>query len=258
MAACRVAAALMGAVPPLLAAACARVPEPRPLVPLEATAVGAVEIYGQGLVATDDSGQSVTFSLDASGSVVAVRVWPGSRLEALYPLRARDTTYFQTGPHRIPVPPPVIWVRVLAPAQETLQSGSQVALEQEAQRCMWNELQRRRPSPGARAPGDTLAQRARPQEPVNLAEIEDRCRRSVGLSGPPPVRQETLVPVAGEYYLLLVVTDAAVDAKRLQLRLAGADISNSSILSVLQALPGVLAGPRARTWAGYAARVGGR
>jgi hypothetical protein len=41
------------------------------------------------------SGETVTFRLDASAGVVILRVWPGWRLDQLYPVHTRDTSYFQ-------------------------------------------------------------------------------------------------------------------------------------------------------------------
>ena len=61
----------LAALPILLAsaAACGRVPRPA-VLPLEVQGVGAVELYGPGLVATDDSGETITFANVAPASVV--------------------------------------------------------------------------------------------------------------------------------------------------------------------------------------------
>jgi hypothetical protein len=241
----------------LPATACAPPPLPRPLVTLQTSAVGAVETYGPGLVATDDSGETATFVLEASAGVVVVRVWPGSRLEPVYPLREKDTTYFQTGTHTVHIAPPSLWV-MRQPGHPPI--GSQGPKEEMADRCMWEELRRVQPSPTTgRAPDDAARRRpqSEPLSPVILAEIEDRCRHQAGLDVAQPGAVPARVP-GGEYYLLLVASDAVFDAKHLVQRLAGIDITNSSIVSVLQVLPAFLASARAHVWAGYAARVGGR
>ena len=70
-----------------------------------------------------------------------------------------------------------------------------------------------------------------------------------------PARPDTLVERGAGYYLVLVASDVPQDARHLRLRLAEMDIAQSTALSVLQALPEVLAGPAARTWAVYEALV---
>lgn len=254
----------LAAIGSLVGAACARAPRPHAIVPLQASAIGAVETYGPGLVATDDSGATVTFALEASAGIVVLRVWPGSRLEPLYPMRNRDTTYFQTGTHMVRVPAPEIWDSLAGVRQPPPAAGSQAAREQEAGRCIWEELRSRRPPPSTRTPADTAARRSplsgqpQPMATADIGAIEDRCRQSVGLTGPPPARTPTRGTAGGEYYIVLVASELSLDAKHLQQKLAGIDITGTDIVAVLQALPGFLAGARAHTWAGYAARVGGR
>jgi len=231
-------------------------PPPAPLVPLESVGVGAVEVYGPGLVGTTDSGGAVTFVLTASASAVLVRVWPGWRLEQLYPLRPKDSTVFQTGWHTVRVPAPVDLTPVLdrprrAPAP-ALSATEQLQVEQ----CVWQEV-RRRQSPPPRAASDT-SRRARPapepvQMPFDYAGIEDQCRRAATQHlSPAPAGQSQAAP---GHYLVLVVSDHAQDARHLGMRLGSVDISESSLASVLQVLPGFLAGADAKTWAGYVARV---
>lgn len=242
-----------------LGVACARTPAPRAIVPLRASAVGAVETFGPGLVATDDSGSTVTFALEASAGIVVVRVWPGWRLDPIYPMRNRDTTYFQTGTHMVRVAVPARWDTLGVTTRPAPVPGSQAALEQEAGRCIWEELRRARPAAPPRAAGDSAAKRpaAQPQpaDVTDIGAIEDRCRRAVGLTTAPPVRQPAAVVATGEYYIVLVASDVTLDARHLQQKLAGIDIAGTDIVAVLQALPGFLAGARARTWAGYAAKV---
>ncbi len=225
-------------------------------VPLRAEAVGAIETYGPGLVATDDSGESVTFALEASAGIVVLRVWPGWRLEPLYPMRRRDTTYFQVGTHTVPVPRPAPF-DTFAAGHAPPPPGSQAAREQEAGRCIFRALQGRRPLPQGRAPGDTAARPREPvpAEPVNIGAIEDRCRRAVGLDTAHARQPGIVVERNREYYIVLVASDQTLDARHLAQKLAGIDITGTDIVQVLQALPGFLAGARARTWAGYAARV---
>jgi hypothetical protein len=262
----RSAAATLAALVPCLAVACASAPRPRAVVPLVTAAVGAVETYGPGLVATDDSGETLIFTLEASASISIVRVWPSNRLEPLYPMRSRDSTYFQSGTHTVRVRAPVTWTSRPAAAPEPQPAGSQAALETEARRCFWDELRREQQAtaPPPPAAGDTSARRR--QLPVrqqggavDLAAIEDRCRRAVGLTASPsPGSRAPESGPGGEYYIVMVASDAAMDAKHLGLKIAAVDITASDIVSVLQVLPGFLAGARAHTWAGYAARVGGK
>ncbi len=226
-------------------------------VPLRADAIGAIETYGPGLIATDDSGETVTFALEASAGVVVLRVWPGWRLEPLYPMRRRDTTYFQVGTHTVPVPRPAPF-DTLAAGHPPPRPGSQAAREQEAGRCIFQALQGQRPLPQGRAPGDTAAgQRGMPvpAEPVNIGAIEDRCRRAAGLDTAHARQPEIVVERSREYYVVLVASDQTLDARHLAQKLSGIDISGTDIVQVLQALPGFIAGARSRTWAGYAAKV---
>jgi hypothetical protein len=242
---------------------CARTPRTHAIVPLQASAIGAIETYGPGLVATDDSGGVVVFALEASAGIVVVRVWPGWRLEPLYPMRNRDTTYFQTGLHMVRVPTPPRWDSIPLVRLPPPVPGSQGALEQEAGRCIWNEVRSHQPPPSAspRAPADSAARRPpgqpAPLEPMDLGAIEDRCRRAVGLTTPPPAPQPARFSALDEYYIVLVASDVTLDAKHLRQKLAGIDITGTDIVAVLQTLPGFLAGARARTWAGYAAKVSG-
>lgn len=250
------AAAALAACAALVGWACAAHPRPRAAVPLRAEAVGAVETYGPGLVATDDSGETVTFVLLASAGVTVMRVWPGWRLELLYPTRNRDTTYFQTGTHVVQVPRPVPWdTLVLRPP---VARGGQAAREQEAQRCISSELQGLRPPPEPRRVADSTKQAQNPPMPVYYpfsGAIEDQCRKAAGLVDTAPARRDSLVRRGREYYLVLVALDLPQDARQVQLKLAGMDIAQSTALSVLQALPGVLAGSAAHTWAAYVTLV---
>ena len=56
-------------------------------------------------------------------------------------------------------------------------------------------------------------------------------------------------------YVVLVASDHIQDARHLAMRLSGVDITRSSLNSVLQVLPGFLAGAGAKKWAGYVALV---
>jgi hypothetical protein len=224
---------------------------------VEAVGVGAVEVYGPGLIGTTDSGDAVTFALTASASAILVRVWPGWRLEQLYPLRPKDSTYFQTGLHTLHVPAPVDLSAVLnrpRPAQEPALSAVEQA---EVEQCVWQEV-RARQTPPPRAASDTSRRvRTAPppvQIPPNYAAIEERCRRAVG-QHPAPAPVEQRQPTPAGHYLVLVVSDHAQDARHLGMRLGAVDISESSLASVLQVLPGFLAGADAKTWAGYVAQV---
>jgi hypothetical protein len=251
------AAAGLAACGALVGWACAAHPRPRLAVPLRPEAVGAVETYGPGLVATDDSGETVTFALAASAGVAVLRVWPGWRLEALYPTRSRDTTYFQTGAHVVQVPRPSPW-DTLVPRPPAAPAG-QAAREEALERCISSELQRRRPSPERRNVADT-SKRARnvpTTDYVDVAAIEYQCRRAVGFPDSAPARRDSLVRRGSAYYIVLVASEAPIDARHLREKLAGTDITFTDIVAVLQALPRFLAGERARSWAGYAARVGG-
>jgi len=231
-------------------------PPPAPLVPLEAVGVGAVEVYGPGLIGTTDSGESVTFALTASASAVLVRVWPGWKLEQLYPLRPKDSTYFQTGLHTVRVPPPVdvtpVLTRRRAPAP-ALSGAEQLQVEQ----CVWQEV-RRRQGPPQRAAGDS-SRRARPapqpvETPFDYAAIEEQCQRAVSQHVVPAPGGQSL-PEPGGQYLVLVVSDHVQDARHLGMRLGAVNITESSLASVLQVLPSFLAGADARIWAGYVAQV---
>jgi hypothetical protein len=122
-------------------------------------------------------------------------------------------------------------------------------------RCFWNEL--RTSVPPLPSPSDsageqpTLAQRLRK---ADLAAIEDSCgagahdrwRLLPGDTVPPPV---------GSYFVVLVASDAPQDARHLRMKLAGMDITASDVIGVLQALPALLAGSSARSWAAYEAFV---
>lgn len=251
------AAAALAACGALVGWACAAHPRPRPAVPLLPQAVGAVETYGPGLVATDDSGETVTFALATPAGVAVLRVWPGWRLEPLYPTRDRDTTYFQVGTHLVQVPRPVPWDTLALRPPAT--PAGQAAREQDAQRCISSELQRQWPPPEPRRRVADTTQRAQnPPMPAyygNTAAIEYQCRKAAGLVDSAPARRDTLVERGAGYYLVLVASDVPQDARHLRLRLAEMDIAQSTALSVLQALPEVLAGPAARTWAVYEALV---
>ena len=232
-------------------------PPPAPLVPLEAVGVGAVETYGPGLVGTTDSGKAVTFALTVSASVILVRVWPGWRLEQLYPLRPKDSTYFQTGLHTVHVPAPVDLTPVLSGPRGAGAPALSAAEQLQVEQCVWQEV-RRRQSPPPRAASDT-SRRARtaPQPveiPFSFAAIEDQCRRAVTQHvAPAPAGQSQVTPVG--QYLVLVLSDHVQDARHLGMRLGAVDITESSLASVLQVLPGFLAGADVKTWAGYVAQV---
>jgi hypothetical protein len=240
------------------AEACAHAARPaEPLIPLEVVGVGAVELYGPGLVGTTDSGSAVTFALTASGSAVLVRVWPGWRLEQLYPLRPKDSTYFQTGLHTVHVPAPVDLTPLLRPQPAARGPELSAAEQLQVEQCVWQEV-RRRQSPPPRAASDT-SRRTPPappptQIPFDYAGIEQRCTRAVSQHiSPAPAARTEATPVG--HYLVLVVSDHAQDARHLQMRLGAVDITESSLASVLQVLPGFLAGADAKTWAGYVAQV---
>lgn len=245
------------------AAACASPPPPPvPLVPLEAAGVGAVEIYGPGLVGTDDSGAAISFALTASASVVLVRVWPGQRLEQLYPLRSKDSTYFQSGWHTVHVPAPVSLAPLFAarrtPAAAPLPAASQAQVDQ----CVWQEIRRRQPAPAPRTVSDTT-RRARPapaplQIPPDYAAIEALCQRAVARPDAPRLSsRDTGVAALPDHYLVLVASDHTQDARHLMMRLGAVNIAESNLAAVLQVLPGFLAGADAKTWAGYVAAVSG-
>ena len=251
------AAAALAACGALLGWSCAARPAPRAVVPLRAATVGAVEIYGPGLVATDDSGETVTFVLQASAGVTVLRVWPGWRVEPLYPIRDRDTAVFHPGTHVLQVPRPVPWdTLALRPSAAP---GGQGAREQAAEQCISSSLEGEQPQPAPRRTADTTGRAQVPPRPpayvVDRGAIEARCRALAGLTDSAPVPRDTLLRHAREYYLMLVASDVAQDAGRLRVRLAGMDITHSSVFAVLHALPAVLAGPAARSWATYVAYV---
>ena len=226
---------------------------PAPLVPLEPVGVGAVGIYGPGLVGSTDSGAALTFALTASASVVVVRVWPGQRLEQLYPLRTKDTTSFATGWHTVHVPAPVDSTPVTGP--EPWPSGAALSAYQQSQleRCVWQELRRYQPA------GRTSSRRGRTQPtpitiPLNYPDIEDQCRRAVSQGEhSTPAGHSAEAPLGP--YVVLVASDHIQDARHLAMRLSAVDITRSSLNSVLQVLPGFLAGAGAKKWAGYVALV---
>lgn len=234
------------------AQACATAPRPAaPLVPLEAVGSGAVEIYGPGLVGTTDSGASVTFALTTSASVVLLRVWPGQRLEQLYPLRPGDTTHFTTGWHTVRVPVPVDSASAMLAGPGPLGAPLSGAQQVQVDRCVWQELKRYQP------PASASNRRGRTQPmpimiPPNYGEIEEACRRAALQNAQAaPAGQGAQTPLGP--YLVLVASDNVQDARHLTMRLGGVDISRSSLTSVLQVLPAFLAGADARTWAGYVA-----
>ncbi len=245
------------------AAACASPPpSPAPLIPLEAAGVGAVEIYGPGLVGTDDSGAAISFALTASASVVLVRVWPGQRLEQLYPLRSKDSTYFQTGWHTVHVPAPVNLAPVLAARRTPAAAPLPAVAQSQVDQCVWQEIRRRQPAPAPRTVSDS-SRRARPapaptplQIPPDYAAIEALCQRAV--ARPDAARlssRDTSAAPLPDHYLVLVASDHAQDARHLTMRLGAVNIAESNLASVLQVLPGFLAGADATTWAGYVAAV---
>jgi len=225
------------------AQACLSAPARRPpLAPLETVTVGAVETFGPGLVGTADSGTTVTFALTAPASVVLVRVWPGSGLEQLYPVASRDSTRFQRGWHSVHIAPAVRWSPDSTP--EGGPRAGNLSTEQEAEiaRCIQQAItsQRRGAARGSRP---------------NMETIEGACMegaRRYSTSHPQPPRRQAAPPA---YYLVLVASDNAQDARHLAMRLGGVDITQSSAMSVLQVLPGFLAGADATVWAGYVAPV---
>lgn len=249
-------AAALAACGALVGWACTARPHPWGAVPLRAEAAGALETYGPGLVATDDSGETVTFALLAPAGVTVLRVWPGWRLEALYPTRNRDTAVFHAGTHVVQVPRPVPWDTLAL--RPTATPGGQGAREGDAERCFSNTLRRQQPPPEPRRAADTTkrAQNPPPLAPfVDHAAIEAQCRAAAGLVDTVPARLDTLVIRGRGYYLVLVASDAAQDAERVRLKLAGMDIRYSPVLSVLQTLPSVMAGSAASSWAAYVAYV---
>jgi hypothetical protein len=224
------------------AQACVSAPARRPpLAPLETVTVGAVETFGPGLVGTADSGTTVTFAVTAPASVVLVRVWPGSHIEQLYPLRSKDSTSFQRGWHEVHIAPPQRW-SADSLAEATRAGGLSSVEQSQFTQCVQQQLTRqRRPA-------------ARGTKP-DLVALDEQCTwilaRYPTQSPRPPQRQ-----AAGlAYYLVLVASDNAQDARHLTMRLAGLDITQSNTMSVLRALPGFLAGADATVWAGYVAPV---
>ncbi len=230
-------------------------PPPPAVVPLQSERVGAVESFGPGLVATDDSGATIQFANIAPASVVIVRVWPSARLEALYPARDRDSTRFPVGLHTVAVAPPRPWMAwpLLGPAEP--REGASSAEEELTMRCFWNELRRQVPPPPPQVRGDTarrtLAERL---GDVDLSAIEDQCRAAARnrFAMPPG---DTMPPAAKGYFLVLVAGEVPQSARHLRLKVAGMDITGSSVVSVLQALPALLAGSGSRRWAAYVAWV---
>jgi hypothetical protein len=234
--------------------ACARVAQPA-VLPLNVQATGAVELYGPGLVATDDSGETITFATVAPANVVIVRVWPGARLQAIYPLRNKDTVTFARGMHTVQVERPRPWMAWPTYTSDPFTAVDTTGEEAMMSRCFWNELRAKvppLPSPADSAAAQTtLARRLRK---ADLAAIEDSCgagahdrwRLLPGDTVPPPV---------GAYFVVLVASDAPQDARRLRMKLAGMDITASDVISVLQALPAILAGSAAHSWAAYEAFV---
>jgi hypothetical protein len=251
------AAATLAACGALVGSGCASPPRSRLAVPLKAEGVGAVETFGPGLVGTDDSGGTVTFALTASAGVAVVRVWPRWRVEPLYPTRDRDTTYFQTGVHVVQVSRPAPWdtLVVRPPA-----AAGQAAREEQAERCVSEELRRRQPPPERRNVAGAARRGQNPPAPtdyVDLAAITYQCRKAAGLADVAPAPRDSLVRRGSGYYIVLVASERAVDARHLREKLVGTDITLTDIVAVLQALPRFLAGERALNWAGYAAQVGG-
>ncbi len=234
--------------------ACAGPPRPRVVVPLQAERVGAVEAFGPGLVATDDSGATITFANVAPASIVIVRVWPGSRLEPLYPARNRDSTSFPAGMHTVAVARPEPWMAW--PSLTGAPFGATTGTEEErASRCFWNRLRRQVPPLPAR--GDTARARqtlAQRFASVDLAAIEEACQEAVrrGFRMAPA---DAAPPETGGYFLIMVAGDVPQDARRLRAKLAGTDITASDAMTVLQSLPALLAGSESRRWAAYVAFV---
>jgi len=66
---------------------------------------------------------------------------------------------------------------------------------------------------------------------------------------------DTVSPPVSPYFVILVASDVPQDARHLRMKLAGMDITASDVISVLQALPGILAGSAAHSWAAYVAYV---
>lgn len=225
------------------AQACVSAPARRqPLAPLETTTVGAVEAFGPGLVGTTDSGTTVTLALTAPASVVLVRVWPGSHIEQLYPLRSKDSTSFQRGWHEVHIAPPLRWSPDSTALGGPPAGGLSTVEESDIQRCVQQQVASRR-------------QRAARGRMPNVDAIENECRQAT-------TRHATSAPRAGQrqaaapaYYLVLVVSDNVQDARHLAMRLGGMDITQAKPMSVLQELPGFLAGADATVWAGYVAPV---
>ena len=131
--------------------------------------------------------------------------------------------------------------------------------EEAVERCVFTELQRRQPPVSRRGPADTTKRapnQPSPADYVDLAAIEAQCRKAAGIEDTLSAR-DTLVRRGDEYYVVLVASDQAIDARHLREKLAGTDITRTDVVAVLQTLPRFLAGERAGRWAGYAARVGG-
>ena len=229
---------------------------PRPAVlPLEVQGVGAVELYGPGLVVTDDSGETITFANVAPASVVIVRVWPGARVQPIYPVRGRDTVTFRAGMHTVPVARPERWMAWPKYVGEPFMGmGGEIDVAF-AQRCLWNELRRR--APPLPPPSDTadaeqpLALRL---QRVDLPALEDQCRDAARDTWR-MLPADTVPPPVGDYFVVLVASDAPQDAHHLRMKLVGMDITASSVVSVLQTLPAYLAGSAAHSWAAYVALV---
>jgi hypothetical protein len=247
----------LAAVPILLAAAyaCGRPPRPPAVVPLRAQRTGAVEVYGPGLVATDDSGETITFANVAAASVVIVRVWPGARLQAIYPLGNKDTVTFARGMHTVRVERPKLWMAWPTYDGDPFTGADTTGEVALMSRCFWNKL--RTQVPTLPSPSDstgaqqTLVQRL---HKADRAAIEDSC----GTAAHDRWRMlpsDTVSPPVSPYFVILVASDVPQDARHLRMKLAGMDITASDVISVLQALPGILAGSAAHSWAAYVAYV---
>jgi hypothetical protein len=242
------------ALPLLLASACAhgRVARP-PVLPVDVQTFGAVELYGPGLVATDDSGETVTFANVAPASVVIVRVWPGARVQPIYPVRGKDTLTFRAGMHTVPVARPERWMAWPHYVGEPFTAMDQEIDVEFAQRCLWNELRREASPPSPRPKSASPAPASSPAI-GDLLVIETRCR-DAARDKSHMLPADTLPPPVGAYVVVLVVSDAPQDAHHLRMRLAGMDITASNVVSVLQTLPAYLAGSAAHSWSAYVAFV---
>jgi hypothetical protein len=225
------------------AQACVSAPAPRSaLTPLQNVTSGASETFGPGLVGTADSGTAVTFALSLPASVVLVRLWPGLGLEQLYPANAGDTTSFSGGVHTVRIRSAALWSPDSLPRRGS-SALDPLAVERLAtDLCFYLAQERARRGAAGRTRG-------------SAAVDESGCRNAAERRDLTSSAQASRTHMAPAHYLILVASDHAQDARHLRMRLGGLDFSQSTPQSVLDVLPGFLAGADATIWAGYVAPV---